>query len=272
MAAAKPKTAKPAKEPKTQKTPRLAKPGKEPKTPDLPKEPASETKIFNTPMDDENRKLFLGVHLPEIKKLREKLATANSNLRNAYKTAKAEGQFTKADFDTAIALEDEEKEARAKARIARQLVIARYMGKSLGAQLELFLEPDRTPASDIAFDEGKMDALAGKPAKPNYDPSTEQHRRYMEGYHATTASQTEKNVKGIKPLHPEVAKDAAAVQAAKDANAAQRQGDAAAFEGAVPPPALKETTSGVPTSRAQFLAQQQKEKEVAEGSAFSKRN
>lgn len=216
-------------------------------------------------MDEENRKLFLNVHLPEIKKLREKLNTANANLRNGYKTAKAEGGFTKADFDYAVQVEDEEKEAKAKARIARQLVIARYMGKGLGRQLELFLEEDRTPAGDIAFEEGKQDAIQNKPAKPEYHPATEQHRRYMEGYHSVS----EERVKGgIKPLHPEVAADKEATDAVKQANEAQRQKDAKAFEGGKEPE-KEEITSGVPTSRAQFLAQQQLEKEQ---SAFSKKN
>jgi len=99
---------------------------------------AGERKRFNTPMDEENRKLFLNVHLPEIKKLRDRVNSAVGTLRKAYKSAKAEGSFTKADFDTALEMEDAEREARAKARIARQLVIARYMGAGLGAQLDLF--------------------------------------------------------------------------------------------------------------------------------------
>lgn len=222
-------------------------------------------------LDVENQKLFVGHHLPNIKTLRDKVATATANLRNGYKTAKAEGGFTKADFDTAIQIEDAEKEAKAKARIARQMVIARYMGKALGNQLELFLEPDRTPSSDIAFEEGKQDHLANKPAKPGYDPSTEQHRKYMEGYHSVTETRV---TEGIKPLSPKKQKEAAIAEdeAAKAAEAAkingQKEADAEAFDG--PPPALQTQTSGVPTSRAQFLAAQERER--AEGSAFSKKN
>lgn len=241
---------------------------------EAPKAMASPPKLYNTPMDEENRKLFLNTHLPSIKALRDKLNTANANLRNAYKTAKAEGNFTKADFDTAIAIEDEEKEAKAKARIARQLVIARYMGKSLGAQLELFLAPDMTPSSDIAFSEGEQDAVENKPAKPTYHPSTEQHRRYMEGYHSVS----EKRVKeGIKPLHPEVASDQEAKAEKEAKTKAQKDKDAEVFDNtsgaaAEPPPALKETTSGIPTSRAQFIAQQAAKAGNGEDSAFSRKN
>lgn len=232
-------------------------------------------KVFNTPMDEENRKLFLNVHLPEVKKLRERLASATANLRNAYKTAKAEGSFTKADFDTAIQIEDAEREAKAKARIARQLTIARYMGKSLGAQLELFLEPDRTPASDLAYEEGKQAALENRAAKPDYDPSTEQYRRYMEGYHSVSEARVKDGIKKKETGQDEQAAYDAADAKQKAKNDQQRAADAAVFEKTetVKP---EEVTSGVPTSRAQFLAQQQLQK-VQENhetgdSEFSKRN
>lgn len=244
-------------------TPAKAKTTKEPKATKAKAEDAP--KIFNTPMDEENRKLFLH-HLPKIKALKDKQARATADLRNGYKTAKAEGSFTKEDFETAIQIEDAEREAKTKARIARQLVIARYMGKSLGSQLELFMEPDRTPSSDIAFDEGKKAALSNEPAKPSYDPSTEQYRRYMEGYHSVSEGRVKS---GIKPLHPEVAAD----QEQQDADRAKIDGqkaeDAEAFD--EPPAPLQNQTSGVPTSRAQFLAAQQREREQ-EGSSFSKRN
>lgn len=245
------------------KTPKKAAGGKTPKAQKEPKAAAEKTaptpKIFNTPMDEENQKLFHH-HLPIVKNLRDKVATATANLRNAYKTAKAEGAFTKADFDTAIQIEDAEKEAKTKARIARQLVIARYMGKSLGAQLELFMEPDRTPASDIAYEEGRQAALQNVQggAKPPYDPSTEQFRRFMEGFHSVSE---ERVTNGIKPLHPEVKADQEA-QAEKDAKIAeQKADDEKAFEA---------PTSGVPMSRAQFIAQQQAKEQ--EGSAFSRKN
>lgn len=232
------------------------------------KERAGEVKRFNAPVNEDEQRLFINVHLPEVKKLREKLASANSNLRNAYKKAKAEGSFTKADFDSAIEMEDAEKEAKAKARIARQLVIARFMGAGLGAQLDLFLEPDRTPASDIAYEEGKQAAIqnASGGAKPKYDPSTEQFRRYMEGFHSVS----EKRVKeGIKPLHPEVKADEQAKAKEKAKVEAQKSEDASAFE------QKEEPSSGVAMSRADFLRQQQMKKaqaEEAESSEFSRKN
>ena len=63
-------------------------------------------KIFNND-DPEAKALFLQ-HLPTVKSLRAKVATATANLRNAYKTAKAQGGFEKIDFDYAVDVETAE--------------------------------------------------------------------------------------------------------------------------------------------------------------------
>lgn len=75
-----------------------------------------------------------------------------------------------------------EGEAAARALIAQQLQAAQWNNSKLGDQLGLFLEPDRTPSVDVAYDAGKFDSASNRPRKPNYDPSTEQYRSYMAGY------------------------------------------------------------------------------------------
>jgi len=179
----------------------------------------------NPEFDQEERALFLQ-HLPTIKRLRGLLNTANSNLRNAYKKAKAEGAFTKADFDTAIAVETAENEARERAGIMRKLKIAKMMGSTLGNQLDLFSEPDRTPAVDRAYDEGERDALQNIPARPSYDPSTPQYARYLEGFHAVS----ERRIKeGMGTLHPEIVEDAIETAKHKAEMDALKARDAKAF-------------------------------------------
>lgn len=196
-------------------------------------------------LDREEKALFLN-HLPLVKKARERIASATSEIRLLYKRAKAEGGFTKADFDTAIAVETAENEARERAAIARKLKIAKIMGSSLGAQLDMFLEPDRTPAADIAFQEGESDALQNKIAKPKYDPSTEQARKYLSGYHSVS----EKRVKdGIKPLNPVIAEDEANKANAKAVIDEQKAEDERAFE--------NPAESGTPMTRSAFKAQQE---------------
>ena len=227
-----------AKKPKAEKAPKPVKAA-----------PAAKAapKIFNND-DPEAKALFLQ-HLPKIKELKDKLNTANSNLRNAYKSAKAQGGFEKTDFDYAIEVETAEAEAKARAKIARRLQIARYMGSDLGAQLELFLEPDRTPAADRAYHEGQTASMKGESARPDYAPETEQYRQWMQGYNDDQANRIKK---GIKPLDAaeEVIEDVKATKAVKEKVAKQKDEDAKEFD-------KEPVTSGTPMSRAEFLAQQQ---------------
>lgn len=192
--------------------------------------------------DEQNRALFLH-HLPKVADLKDKVATATANLRNAYKAAKADG-FLKADFDTAFEIQGAEGEKKRKAAIARSLQIARWLGCDLGAQLDMFVEDPLVPAADRAYEEGKTDSLQGKSAKPSYDPSTEQHRRYMAGFHDAT----EARIKGgITKLHPEVQKDEADKATKKAQREAEQAKDAAAFDA---------PTSGVAMTREEFKRQQ----------------
>lgn len=221
-------------------------------------------------LDREEKALFLH-HMPLIKAARDRVASATGDLRNLYKKAKAEGNFTKADFDTAFALETAEKEAKARARIARELKIARIVGSSMGNQLDLFLEPDRTPAADNAFAEGERDAMQNLPAKLKYDPSTEQARKYLEGYHSVSAKRVKEGIGKLDPEDGTMADQDAKAKAKSDQQKAQ---DAKAFEqsdkpngegdkpapetGNAEPPAAP--ASGTPMTRAQFKAEQEKKK------------
>lgn len=85
-------------------------------------------------------------------------------------------------FRTAEALKDEKGEERLKERIEEQLRIARWLGVPIGMQTDLFPDVDRTPIGDRAYADGKMHGLAGDPAKPPHDPSTEAYHRWMIGH------------------------------------------------------------------------------------------
>jgi hypothetical protein len=80
--------------------------------------------------------------------------------------------------------------------IANDLIAAQYQGAGIGQQLVLFLEPDRTPSVDVAFDEGQRDSMEGKPPKPRYDPSVPQYQRYLDGFHDHNGKMA---MDGIKP-------------------------------------------------------------------------
>lgn len=140
----------------------------------------------NPDTDKEAKALFLQ-NLSKVADLKNKLNTANANLRNAYKTAKADG-FLKKDFDVAFEIQGAEGEKKKKSAIARELTIAKWLGCDLGEQLDMFLEPSRVPASDRAYQEGETASMTGKPLKCDYHESTEQYRQFVSGFNAHQAT------------------------------------------------------------------------------------
>lgn len=196
--------------------------------------PPAPGKKFNSPVNEEDRALFLQT-LPKIAELKAKLNTANSNLRLAYKTAKKDG-FSKDDFEVAFQIQSPEGEKSRKAAIARNLTIAKWLGCDLGAQLDLFVEDERVPATDRAYEEGKAASMKGETAKPGYDPSTPQHAQYMKGFH----DDQEKRIKaGIKK----------AVEPAETPGLiTEAQKEAAKGKETQPP------KSGIPMTRAEYNA------------------
>ncbi len=184
------------------KKPRVAKADKVPKEPKTSKAkavPRTDVAGSNT-VDPDKRALFLK-DKSEYAKAKERLGKAQSAMRLIGKTIKADG-FSMRQIRLAIQLESPEGEADFRALVANDLLAAQYAGAKIGSQLQLFLEDvDRTPAVDMAADEGTRDAIENKPAKPGYDPSTPQHKTYMAAYHAEQGRQIKA---GIKPLNSEM--------------------------------------------------------------------
>ncbi len=147
--------------------------------------PAKEPKAVTAKqlkVDPEKRRLFL-IHKESFKKAQARLATAQSAIRNLGKTIKGDG-FKVSSIKDSILFESPEGEAQIKAEIADRLLTAKYTGSALGNQLDLFLgDVDRTPATDLAYDEGARCSMENRAAIPPYGPETEQYRRFMEGFH-----------------------------------------------------------------------------------------
>jgi len=142
--------------------------------------PAVQAAKTNPDVDTEAKALFLH-HLPKIEAAKKKIADATNALRILYKSAKADGML-KRDFDVAIEMQGAEGEKNKKAAIARELTIARWLGYDLGAQLDMFLEPERVPASERAYSEGQTASMTGKPLKCDYHETTEQYREFVRGF------------------------------------------------------------------------------------------
>jgi len=209
---------------------------------------AKETKAKNAPRasnDDQDRALFLQA-LPKIAGLKAALNTANANLRNAYKQAKADG-FAKSDFEEAFKMQGAEGEKAKKSAIARSLRIARWLGMDLGSQLDMFEQDERVPAADRAFEEGKSQAMQGISAKCDYAPETEQYRRFMEGWHVGQAVLAN----GFKKLKPAVGEDVEKTAKDKAKTDQQRAQDDKAFDA---------PASGVAMTRSEFNKQQGEQK------------
>lgn len=143
----------------------------------------------NSALTDDEKRALAFQHRDKYAKALAKKKIADADLKNVCKLAKAEMGTGAVDIiKDLIALEDPEGEANLRERIKRQADALRWAGVPLGTQVEMALsEPDRQPATDRAFDEGKRQSLNNEPAKPPYDPSTPQYRAFMDGYQADQA-------------------------------------------------------------------------------------
>ncbi len=74
-------------------------------------------------------------------------------------------------------------EAKVHAAVRDRLQVAQWVGHPMGAQLDLFAQPDRTPATDRAYDEGKQAFMEDKRATPPYAPGVPQYTQWLSGYH-----------------------------------------------------------------------------------------
>lgn len=163
-------------DPKTPRKPR------EPKVPkvkaDNPRAAKGGNKVELSP--DQMREAFLH-HNTKVIGLRAKADAARTLLNEAYTDAKSDG-FAKKKFDIARFLSSPKTEHKVKAEVAERLQVARWMGHPLGAQMDMFNEPDRTPVVDRAYDAGKQASMENRQRTPPHDPSTDAYRAWMAGY------------------------------------------------------------------------------------------
>jgi hypothetical protein len=141
---------------------------------------------------------------------------ADAALKNTGKLIKAELGAEGLDLiKDMILLETDDGEAQLRARAERARRAAIYMAAPLGSQFEFF--PDRMPAEDRAFAEGKRDAMSGEPLVNPYDPSVPQFGQYAEGWHAGQRAlidaQKARDDRDFGTVSPEEAAALAAVEA-----------------------------------------------------------
>lgn len=121
----------------------------------------------------------------------------DKELKDVSKMIKADGDSV-AKVKQTLLSRTPEGEAELRAEIAQTAEVLRWAGVNVGETADMFPE-DRTPSDDRAFAEGKRDGLAGEPRKPNYDPSTSQYNKYMDGF----TSGQDVLAKGFRPFPPD---------------------------------------------------------------------
>lgn len=245
------------KKPRTQKT--KAKPDKPASKQKAAPAAAAKAAVGHNSADPKLRELFLQ-HKGLVDKAQQQLNSANGKLRAAIKAAKVDG-FSSDQFKVARQLETPEGEAEFKAKVGKQLQAAQFIGSSLGSQLDMFLEPDRTDAADRAYDEGQKASMENVAAVPAYAPGTKQYESYMKGFHDHQAGIS----KGFKTVDKGAnGKAEKGAQKPPRASATKEPEPKPAAAGAAePPPTSPAPASGQPLSRAEYnrLKEEQGESE-----------
>ncbi len=110
------------------------------------------------------------------------------------------------DIKDIISLSTPEGEALMKAEMERQTRVMRWMNIPIGTQAGMLSEPDRTPITERAFNDGKRQGLAGETQSNPHHHTTEAHIHHNDGY----AEGQSINAAGIKRLDPSAAADSLA--------------------------------------------------------------
>ncbi len=258
------------KKPTTRKT--AAKAGKAPKPDKAEASPVDAMKaaIGDNSVDPRLRALFLR-HLQGekgdsgVKALLTKIGKLSSQLRATYKEAKKDG-FDKFQFDIARQVETPEGEAKAKTRMAKEVIAARYVDP----QFDLFSAEIETPATERAYSEGQKASMENVAATPDYAPGTAEYESYLKGFHDHQGLLA----KGIKPINPADGEKTAKAEKPPKPEKAEKEAkpEAAPASAEAPPtvPSPDAPQSGRPLSRAEYNRMQAGGAD--EASEFSKRD
>jgi len=246
------KAAKKAAVPKAPKV-KAEKPAKAPKA----VKPAKPVKGAPVGPADRDQQALARHHRDKYIGLREALNKASRAMQAFGKVVKGDG-LTMRQIKLMVELQTPEGEAAFRATVAADLQAAQWQGAAVGAQLSLFLEPDRTDSGDVAYEAGVQDSMDGKTASPKYAPDLPQHARYMEGYHAETERRIKSGIVKLEDTDTNVSK---LITKDERETAAKDKADAAAARSAARAP----VTPGM--SRKDFVAQQRTEKQGARAAA-----
>lgn len=210
--AKKPKPARAAKPAKAPKGAKPAKPAKPAKAPKAPKQAAATNRLLDPKM-----KALFNQCLDQWQRLEAKVKGA-TDLRKKFEreNIKAHG-FTIKQIKLANQISTPEGEAVVAARMTEEVLVHAYMGKAIGEQLEIMLEPPPHDPLKTARDQGYEDAKHNRKAHPVFAPETDGYKAYMDAYHEEQARQVRGGISKLEKAK-EKTKAAEAKAAAAKAN------------------------------------------------------
>jgi hypothetical protein len=147
-------------------------------------------------LSDQERQRLLFHHKRKLVPLLVAEASAKALVTKAKELAKKEGVTWK-ELQLAIGMSTEEGVEKCGAELERIVRVARWMGKRLSEQLDLF--PKQSKAEE-AFADGKRAALNDEMRKPPSHLSQQASQSWMEGFDQGVVTQNEARMAGFAPL------------------------------------------------------------------------
>ena len=121
----------------------------------------SAPKVAKEPLSEEQLQSLFFQHKQEYEKALASKKEADAQLKVVAKRIKSEGTKL-SDIKLAIELEHPEASGDMRARLERELRVARWVGAPVGTQFSLLDEVDRTPIDERVRDEGKRAGIKGE--------------------------------------------------------------------------------------------------------------
>jgi ribosome modulation factor/uncharacterized membrane protein len=133
-------------------------------------------------LTDEQRRALRMHHVRALLDINDRLKPLKDERKQARALAKADG-FKLSEIDAAMRLATMEDTSIFVAEIHELIEIAKaFNALPPGEQGDLF--PDRRPADERCFDEGKVAGLAGKQPEPPYGADSPNGQAWLKGWHA----------------------------------------------------------------------------------------
>lgn len=149
-------------------------------------------------LSDQQQQNLLLAHRRKLKPLLEAEKQAKAAVTKAYELAKKEG-VPKYELKLAIFYDTPEGEEKQKRQIDSDVKVARWLGLSLGSQLDMFGTDKRKPAEKY-YEDGRIAALDDQPRKPPSHIAQTMTVHWFEGYDVGRKAMNTERAAGFRPI------------------------------------------------------------------------